>query len=752
MRRHLAAVALLAAAVLARADVLRLKNGQVLEGKIVVETSKEVRIRVGGSELTVPREQVAEIEKGEAPLDVYKQRAAALKDDDADGHYELACYCLERRLVPEAIAELRRTLELRKDHAEARAKLLPLLDQRAQPLLSRAKRLQEQGEYEAAEEPLIAILEQYPDSSFAAAAQHHLALGFAARKQFDMALTRWRRALAIDSHFTEACEGAANAAAELGKWADAVAFAEQAIENAKDPEHSKRLGERAAAFRELAKLQEAGADPAARDPARLAAEGRVLMQLGQRDRALKRYQEAYDAGARDPELLKLLVEHNERQGCIRMALDIYKQLVAANPTDDEVVRRRARAEQLLLAPRAFATRDKAARQRLIFQIARSGAPFEAIEGALRETTERQPQKTGLVEGSFIVDELLFRANYVAYVPKGYDPRRPWPLIIALHRDGETAKEHYYNLETIAATENYILILPVCPAKAGGWRFSHINLPLSLLHHAAGVYNVDTNRVYLEGSGPGGLLAWAVALRWPDRFAALVVRNAPLDEVSRLYLRAAVNLPTYLICGLHAAPDVIGSQREAYKALDAWGYDVQREEVPGYARNPSFPELNAKIRAWLETKVRDPYTPRVRLVSFEAINAAAFWVRIERFAPTIFDPDRRISAKTPFGQEYSQEQLHMIYLGEMSKGMGQVIAAVAPGNRINLVTKHVEELTVFLSDKMVDLDKPVRIYANGETVFSGKVERSLEELFESARANRDPRLCYPAAVRIKLREK
>ncbi len=340
VRRVLAVVAALAFAGVARADLVRLKNGNVLEGKIIAETAKEVRIRTASaSEITVPREQVAEIEKGEAPFETYKKRAAALKEDDAAGHHALADYCLQHRLLPEAIAELRRVLELERDNPAALAKLRPVLDQRAQPLLGQAKRLQEQGQYEEAEEPLIAILEQYPDSSFAAAAQHHLALGFAARKQYDMALTRWRRALALDEKLIEAYEGAAQAAAETGQWADAIAFTDRAIENARDAAHAARLRDRAAALRNLAKLQEQDADPKTRDASRLAAEARVMMQLGQHERAYARYQDAYDAGARDPELLKLLCDYNERRGLIRLALEIYVHLVAANPADDELVRR-----------------------------------------------------------------------------------------------------------------------------------------------------------------------------------------------------------------------------------------------------------------------------------------------------------------------------------------------------------------------------------------------------------------------------
>jgi len=749
MRRWL--LILLLAAASARADTVRLKNGNVLEGTVIEENAAEVKVRTATTELTVPRAQVAEIEKGEAPLDAYKRRAAALGDNDAGGHYALALFCLDGKLLTQAMAELRRVLELNKDHAEARAKLTPLLEQRAAPLLARARKLQEQGDYDEAEQPLITILEQYPDWPQAALAQHYLAVGFAAQKQYDMALTRWRRALALDPKLVEAAEGAAHASAEMGKWDDALAFTDRAIEGAKDPAAADRLRKRAEALRELVKLQK-DADPKKPDPARFAAEGRVLLQLGQRERGLNRLQDAYDAGARDPNLVKTLAEYNEQHGRILMALELYKDLAAANPRDDDLARRRTQIEKLLLIPTAFETHEKARRDRILFDVAKSGATFDYIEAALRESADREPQKTGLVEGSFLVDEVLTTSTYAAYVPKAYDPRRPWPLILAFHRDGESGKEHFYNWETAAATDRYILMLPNSPRKAGDWKFAHLTLALSALHHAVKTYNIDTNRVYIAGTGSGGLLAWSTALRHPDLFAALVVRNAVLDEVSRMYLRAAASLPTYLACSVQGSPEVVGSMREAATAMERWSYDVLREEVPGYTRNPSLPELNRKILGWLDDKRRDPYASRARLVSFEFSNADAYWLRVEKFASTIFDPDRKINIKAPFGQQYTAEQLRLIYLGEMGKAMGQVAGAIAPGNRIRIITRHIDELTVFLDDKMVDLDKPVRIYVNGELAFSGKVERSLEQLFDSARYKRDPRLCYSAAVKVKCREK
>ena len=103
----------------------------------------------------------------------------------------------------------------------------------------------------------------------------------------------------------------------------------------------------------------------------------------------------------------------------------------------------------------------------------------------------------------------------------------------------------------------------------------------------------TAGVLLAGTGGGGLLAWAAALRHPDRFAALVIRNSRLDEVTRLYLPVANNLPIYQLVSERAPPDIIGSLRESEGALSRWHYTARHEEIPGH-RHPAMPELNDKV--------------------------------------------------------------------------------------------------------------------------------------------------------------
>ncbi len=730
------------------ADIIYLKIGNTSEGKIVAENEREVRLkRPDGGEMTLPRSRIARIEKRETPFEVYTRRAAELPDDAATPHFDLAAYCITHNLHSPALATLRRGLAIDPTHTGAMASLRRLTAPRARRLLNRAKEHQANGAYVEAEAPLIDLLDKYPESELAPRAHHLLAVGYAARKQYDKAFTRWRRALRDNPGFFEACEGAAQAAIALGRWSNALSFTERALKIKSSGPQASHLRQRAQTLRKLSELEQTSqAKPA--DAKLLASQGYLLFRLGLPGRGLRRLEEAYQAGARSPELLNRLADHYERTGQVGRALALCDELVKGRPASDELVRRRARLRPLLLIPQALATRNPQARELLLRQIARSGASFQYIQNALREYTERPEVKAGRVEGSLIVDELLTRAAYVCYVPKRYTPRRPWPLIIALHRDHDKPKNHFFNWETVANANRYILLFPTA-RKDGTWKYEDVALVLSARRHAIKTYNIDTNRVYLAGTGSGGVLAWATALRHPDRFAALVTRTSPIAEISRLYLPNALNLPVYQLASERSSPDVLGTGRQAESFLSRTGADSRREEVPGH-RHPALPELNPKIVEWLDTKERNPYPRRVHLTTFEHASAKAYWIRIDRFTSTVFDPDKKITTpKTPIGYEYSPEQLRGVYLSEMRKSLASVTAVIRPRNRVDVTTRYVVQLTVSLDDRMVDLAKPVRIVVNGKLAFTGKAHRSLEYLFEHARLHGDPRLACSARIVINV---
>ena len=73
-----------------RADVVFLKSGGKMEGRIVQQTETSVEVDIGAGSLTFPMSSVDRIEKGHSQLDEFDDRAAALDPNDRDGWLELA--------------------------------------------------------------------------------------------------------------------------------------------------------------------------------------------------------------------------------------------------------------------------------------------------------------------------------------------------------------------------------------------------------------------------------------------------------------------------------------------------------------------------------------------------------------------------------------------------------------------------------------------------------------------------------------
>jgi RNase P/RNase MRP subunit p29 len=110
---------LISAGYLARADVLKLRDGRQWEGTIISETDQEVVIRTAGGPVTVPKSDIATLSRGPSRQEQYAERRRALAEGDVAGHLALARWCREQNLVSEARGEYQVVLTLDPENAEA---------------------------------------------------------------------------------------------------------------------------------------------------------------------------------------------------------------------------------------------------------------------------------------------------------------------------------------------------------------------------------------------------------------------------------------------------------------------------------------------------------------------------------------------------------------------------------------------------------------------------------------------------------
>ena len=144
--------------------------------------------------------------------------------------------------------------------------------------------------------------------------------------------------------------------------------------------------------------------------------------------------------------------------------------------------------------------------------------------ALASGCATSPQ-IGQTSRSFSVKPAPVELRYKLRLPEGYDAQsaKRWPTIFFLHGAGERGdnleKVTVHGLLMIAKGKPdfpFIVISPQCPAGET-WRPETL---FALLDDVAVRHAVDEKRIYLTGLSMGGYGSWDLAVRRPERFAAV----------------------------------------------------------------------------------------------------------------------------------------------------------------------------------------------------------------------------------------
>ena len=121
-------------------------------------------------------------------------------------------------------------------------------------------------------------------------------------------------------------------------------------------------------------------------------------------------------------------------------------------------------------------------------------------------------------------ELKVRLNYLLYLPKDYESKKAWPLVLFLHGAGERGdnldmvKQHGPPKLVAQGKEfPFVLISPQCP-EGHWWEPFELS---ALLDEIVEKQKIDKDRVYVTGLSMGGFGTWSLAAHSPKRFAAIV---------------------------------------------------------------------------------------------------------------------------------------------------------------------------------------------------------------------------------------
>lgn len=124
------------------------------------------------------------------------------------------------------------------------------------------------------------------------------------------------------------------------------------------------------------------------------------------------------------------------------------------------------------------------------------------------------------------ETFVVKTDYLLSLPDGYnsDTTQRWPLVIFLHGSGESGRDvekvkAHGPPKLVAAGKKFPFILVSPQAqRPPGWEPESL---FRLLMDIKSRYRVDNDRVYLTGLSMGGFGTWALALKHPEAFAAII---------------------------------------------------------------------------------------------------------------------------------------------------------------------------------------------------------------------------------------
>ena len=322
-------------------------------------------------------------------------------------------------------------------------------------------------------------------------------------------------------------------------------------------------------------------------------------------------------------------------------------------------------------------------------------------------------------------------DYLVKLPPEYHHGRAYPVLIVLPPPGAKPEEMLAPLAAQADQYGYIMVVPEWTNMFGkGWEWKgedHVYVT-GALRDTIRHFTVDNDKVFMIGLGDGANMAMDVGMSHPDLFAG-VIPIGPVPKWGGLFMyywHNAQKLPFYVVTGEMAGEGLTNLKR----IYDNWmpqGFPAMMGVYKG--RGVEWYSAETPILFdWMSRKTRVNGTatlaglngPRKPWMTQRETDNHFYWLQVDGIAPG--------SLQRPNGNNYPAE----------------IIGDIRGNNTVDVRTRGVTKLTIWLSGDMIDWSKPVIVRLNGGTPpgYRAKVlEPNLEILLEDYYERGDRRMLF-----------
>ena len=307
---------------------------------------------------------------------------------------------------------------------------------------------------------------------------------------------------------------------------------------------------------------------------------------------------------------------------------------------------------------------------------------------------------------------------------GMTPKDGRSLYISMHGGGECPKEvndeQWMNQIYLYEPFEGVYVAPRAPWNTSDlWHRKGLDELLEDVIRACVVFEgVNPNKVYLLGYSAGGDGVWRVAPRMADKWAAASMMAGHPGESSQVNL---MNTPYMIWMGEH----------DHY-----------------YDRN-----ILAKEKAQVMDSLAAAH-PGKYIHSNNIIEGKGHWMdRVDTAAIGWMAQYRRMPypKQVVWRQErVTREHFYWLTAPADEVEQGKTVIANIDGNTINIEQCDYSKLTIYLNDRLVNLDKKVTIRYKGKKIARIKPSRTIAALHRSLNLRNDRSYAFPCIVDVEMK--
>lgn len=346
--------------------------------------------------------------------------------------------------------------------------------------------------------------------------------------------------------------------------------------------------------------------------------------------------------------------------------------------------------------------------------------------------------------------------YRLLVPPTYDPGRSYEVRVYLHggvgRPAWGSGGRWWRDSQRLEHKDQIAVFPAAWSGSQWWEASQAENLDAILHRLKRTYNVDDNRIHLFGISDGGTGVWFQAFRNPTPWATFlpfighpaVLSNRRMGTDGDMFVRNLVNRPFFVVTGDHDRLYPTSSVVPFLLLFQEAGAKLYHRPQADGGHDVRFWESEAPyIEAFLQAHPRDPLPDRLwweteRTDRYHRLH----WLVVDELGEV--EGESRLEAWNSLSSETESTAEAFPRRGASGR-----LEAQREGNTFHIRSEGVRSFTLLLAPKEIDFARPVRVEVNNHTLFSGKVEASLEPLLQWAFRDQDRSMLFTAELEIEI---